>query len=683
MSDIYEQFDRSLYKIVDAGRIQTNEIDPLDIGSGPVVSTIIQNVGALSSGKIDFTNIDAGYILGVDKGVSKFYIGDSSNYMNWTGTSLSISGTLSAGAIDIGGSDATSFHVDSDGNLWLGASTFAAAPASISNVGAIIGSNVTITGGSISGTTTVGIANVNIAARGWTQTSVFSVTDADTVAWGAGTFTSADGTAYSISGSNTGNMAAATYIYLDIGVSTTAYQTTTTAATAVGAGKVLIAKAQNGTGEATFQVFGGIGGQNIDAASIVANSITANELSTSITYAGSIIIDTAGLIRSGQTAYDTGTGWWIGNDGGTPKLSIGNSAGNKITWNGSTLTVVGTIVGGTFYRGNGSDGAVTISVDTTLTGDKYYSSLTVNNGVTLNTGSCRIFCSGTVTNNGTISRTGNTGGNGGVGEGTPGTSGGTAGAAGAALAAGYMPAGSPGKAGGVGGTANPAGDGLTGTAGDNVTNSLGATSVAGVTGGTGGTGGLGDQGDGGLGGGAGTATAPSNSFMKILDPAMAALMISITAGSSPALINTSGGTGSSGGGGGGSGDGGPLRGGAGGGGAGSGSSGGFVFISAREIINAGTIGCNGGVGGNGGNGGNGTGGNVGGGGGGGGGSGGTGGLIVLLYSILTNTGTIQATGGAAGSGGTGGTGNGTGTSGATGTTGNAGASGNIIQIQLS
>ena len=65
------------------------------------------------------------------------------------------------------------------------------------------------------------------------------------------------------------------------------------------------------------------------------------ELSTSITYAGSIVIDTAGLIRSGQTAYNTGTGWWIGNDAGTPKLSIGNSAGNRVTWDGSTLTIVG------------------------------------------------------------------------------------------------------------------------------------------------------------------------------------------------------------------------------------------------------------------------------------------------------------------------------------------------------
>lgn len=310
------------------------------INSGALTAMVSQEAGALYSGKDAFDNTQTGYRLGIDDGVAKFYIGNTTQYLNWTGTELDISGAISASTIDIGGADATSFHVDADGNLWLGNALFASAPFKVSNAGDLTASSVSITGGSISGSTTVGIGNVNLAARGWTQTSIFSVTDADTVAWGAGTFTSADGTAYSIGGGNTGNMAAATYIYLDIAVSTTAYQSTTTAATAVGAGKVLIAKAQNGTGEATFQVFGGIGGQNIAAESIVANSITANELSTAITYAGSIVIDTDGLIRSGQTDYATGTGWWLGDDGGTPKFSIGD-ANNFITWNGTTLAVQG------------------------------------------------------------------------------------------------------------------------------------------------------------------------------------------------------------------------------------------------------------------------------------------------------------------------------------------------------
>lgn len=119
----------------------------------------------------------------------------------------------------------------------------------------------------------------NLATRGWIQTSAFTVTDADTVAWGIGTFTASDGTSYSISAGNTGNMAAKTYIYLDIATSTTAYQITTTATTAIGDGKVLVAIAQNGTAEATFLLLNN-NSYNIDAANIVAGSITSNEIKT-------------------------------------------------------------------------------------------------------------------------------------------------------------------------------------------------------------------------------------------------------------------------------------------------------------------------------------------------------------------------------------------------------------------
>src|SRR3990167_8365987 len=199
--------------------------------------------------------------------------------------------------------------------------------------------------------------NLEIANRNWTQTCVFSVTDADTVAWAAGTLTSADGTAFAISAGNTGNMTAKTFIYFDTLASKTEYQITTTASVAVGVGKVLVAIAQNATVEAKFMVMID-NSYNIDAANIVANSITANELSTSITYAGSIIIDTAGLIRSGQTAYDTGTGWWIGNDGGTPKLSIGNPSGTNMTWDGVELLVNG--LGINTFSGDASDGDITL-----------------------------------------------------------------------------------------------------------------------------------------------------------------------------------------------------------------------------------------------------------------------------------------------------------------------------------
>lgn len=209
-----------------------------------------------------------------------------------------------------------SANASTDVAIWAG-NTYAnraTAPFRVTAAGALTATSATITGALTTGSSsvidgqyisagTVASTAVNLALRGWTQTSAFSVTDADTVAWGAGTFTASDGTAYSIGAGNTGNMAAKTYIYLDIAVSTTAYQTTTTATTAVGNGKVMVAIAQNATGEATFMVLNN-NSYNIDAANIVANSITANEIAAS-TITGTQI---STLSISGKSCtFDTGT----------------------------------------------------------------------------------------------------------------------------------------------------------------------------------------------------------------------------------------------------------------------------------------------------------------------------------------------------------------------------------------
>ena len=124
----------------------------------------------------------------------------------------------------------------------------------------------------------VGSGQINIANNNWTYSGAFSASSATKVAWASGTLKTSDGTSYSITGSDTGTMAVQTYIYFDLGTSSTAFQTTTTATSAVGDGKILIAVASNNTNEATFQVFGGSGGNNIDGSNIVPLSITAREI---------------------------------------------------------------------------------------------------------------------------------------------------------------------------------------------------------------------------------------------------------------------------------------------------------------------------------------------------------------------------------------------------------------------
>lgn len=193
-------------------------------------------------------------------------------------------------------------------------------------------------------------ATLDISNLGWTSTSVFSVVDSDTVQWTSGTFTSASGTAYAISAGNTGNMTQKTYVYLDINVSTTQYQITTNVNGAIGVGRVLIAVCQNAGGGATFAMVEAtqITGDNIiantvDASKIVAGSITATQLSTTLLYAGSITIDTNGNIKGGMTQYNLGQGFFLGYSGGKYKMSVGDSAGNLMLWDGTSLSIIGSI----------------------------------------------------------------------------------------------------------------------------------------------------------------------------------------------------------------------------------------------------------------------------------------------------------------------------------------------------
>lgn len=306
-------------------------------------------------------NTGLGYWLGVDSdGIAKLSLGDSSaNHLTWDGTDLSITGAIIAGSGSIGGFNigddyiedvadsfglASTVTADDDVRFWAG-DTFAnraTAPFNVYESGAVNAASISITGGSITGDNIVAVNAVNLASRGWIQTCVFSSVGTAEVDWTSGTFTSANGDSFSISSGSITGMTGINYIYLDLNLSITAYQVTTDPTVAVGDSKVLVAVAQNNSNGAVFSILDSTG-RYIDASDIVAGSITANELSASILYAGSLQIDTSGNVRSGQTDFDTGTGWFIGNSSGTAKFSIGNSSGDKMTWDGSNLKATGNV----------------------------------------------------------------------------------------------------------------------------------------------------------------------------------------------------------------------------------------------------------------------------------------------------------------------------------------------------
>jgi hypothetical protein len=192
--------------------------------------------GNIKSGQSAY-DTGTGFWLGMVSTTPKFSIGDASgNKLTWDGSTLTVKGTLATGS--------------------------------------------TIANGIVTS------ANLNLADRGWLQTCTFASVNQNKVGWGAGSFVAADGTTYSITpGGDTGTMAGKTFVYLNIGVSTLAYQVSTTATDAIGTGKVLIAICNPGSvaGEAQFLLLDQ-GGVNLDATNIVAGSIVGNNIAaTTIT----------------------------------------------------------------------------------------------------------------------------------------------------------------------------------------------------------------------------------------------------------------------------------------------------------------------------------------------------------------------------------------------------------------
>ena len=358
------------------------------------------------------------------------------------------------------------------------------------------------------------------------------------------------------------------------------------------------------------------------------------------------------------------------------------------------LTATGAIVNGSILAGqdifgDGDDGVVTISSNTTLTRDWFYDDLTIDDTFTLNTNGYRIFVKGTCSVTGTIENTGGAGGNGGIGgNGTTGSGGsaGSAGAAGAAASGGTLKASLAGTIGIVGAQGGNNANGDTGGVGNNG-NALAAGGLvgAGVNGVSGATGGACQTKNGGTGGAGGTGGTFTSAISRPRTTPMSTLFGYFDSSGTFVQFDSSGGSASGGSGGGGGGDTNVGGGGAGGGG-GTGGNGGITLIAAKTItVNAGgKIRSNGGTGGAGGNGGDagGTGASGGGGAGGTAGNGGNGGIVILLYSTHTNAGTIEAEG-VAGTGGNGGAGfGGGGFVGGTGTNGAAGNAGQVITLQV-
>lgn len=245
-------------------------------------------------------------------------------YVKWDGTALSIKGIIVASAGTIAGWTITTDSIENSGGdvgmassgnggyaFWAGHATQASAEFSVTAAGALVATTATITGditassGSLTGVLTVGgSGGINLSNSGGKIYSGQSVVNTGS---GFHLANSGGGGVFSVGNGGTAS------IYW------------------------------NGSTLA------------------VSGAITA----TSGSFTGSVTLGSSGVggsLSSGQSAYDSGTGFWLERNSGTPRFSIGNSAGNKMTWNGTTLAVTGTVTADA-----GAIGGWTLS-STTLSG---------------------------------------------------------------------------------------------------------------------------------------------------------------------------------------------------------------------------------------------------------------------------------------------------------------------------
>lgn len=318
----------------------------------------------------------------------------------------------------------------------------------------------------------------------------------------------------------------------------------------------------------------------------------------------------AGVGTSGQVLTSNGAGalptFQAASGGSQAKAVYGTGVDGSVTFDGSS-TVLGLAPSSSIY---------------TLNRDIFLSSGTINNGVSIKTNGFRIFCNGTLTNNGTIFWNG--------------------GNANANTSAGSGPsnANSTFQVNTAAGTA----PGTTGGASAQNSGNNGTAATNHAYGGAGGAGGAGSFG----GGSGGTATGLATGYSPIYALPYCVMLREFKGDGTNTYIQ--GGTG----GGGGGGDSFTTNSGCGGGG------GGIVFVAAYNFAGTGTLQAKGGNGGNG----------VGVVGPNGGGGGGGGGLVVAISSSVSGGAisgqTIDVSGGSGGAAGPGG-----GSSGSTGSTGNS------------
>jgi hypothetical protein len=266
-------------------------------------TTYIQ-LDTFGNNEIEFPNFSVnsqGSIVATDADITGTITATSGTFAgNLSAAGGTFIGALSGGTIDIGGSDATSFHVDSAGNLWLGATTYAAAPFKVSSTGSLTANsgtfsgNLSSAGGTFTGTLSVGSVRVgNEAINSGSPEKGISISGAGLTQWDNAWIQRSDNSVYFKAGNTT------RYIQLDT----------------------------SGNNEIEFPNFS----VNNDGSIVATNAdITGRITATSGTISGDLV--TGGTIKG--TSIDIGNGTFIVTSDGEITATAGKLGPYSITSQG-------------------------------------------------------------------------------------------------------------------------------------------------------------------------------------------------------------------------------------------------------------------------------------------------------------------------------------------------------------
>ena len=305
--------------------------------TAPTLQTATSNprIVVTSSGLIA-TNSGGTTVTSIDATTGAFTSTSATISGNITANSLSANATITSpvitgGTIDIGGADTSSFHVDVDGNIWLGAATYAAAPFKVSNAGALVATSATISGVVVTGGAAADINNNGTTISGGKIT-------ADSI---TATQIAADsiGASEIIAGSITATEISSSYVYAG-----------TISANQINAGSVSADRISGGTiTGVTFNAsVGNIGGFTLSSGSLVgASASTIINPNGNINMAGAL--NASGQVNSGGDMNATGS-----IEAGTFFTTSGYINAGTIITAGSYIESSTTIQAGTQFIGIGA-----------------------------------------------------------------------------------------------------------------------------------------------------------------------------------------------------------------------------------------------------------------------------------------------------------------------------------------